>query len=458
MVTTEISKARLLLVDDDADVVVSLSRALRSSGFEGQIEGVGTAEKALTILRDKDIHVAVIDLSLSVKEGVEGGFGLLRSIITEFPLCRPIVLTGSASREHGIRALHMGAAHFLEKPADAAHLLALIRDSIQQSYLRRSYEQARQESGGQLDQLIFGTSPLAVRLREEVQFAASNNQALLISGETGTGKGLCARAVHLESQRSGSRFVRYQPTFAGPDLVNSDLFGHERGAFTGATELRRGLLTEAQGGTLFLDEVDELPHETQVTLLGVIQERKFRALGSSKEQEANVRLICASNQDLARCVEVGKVRKDFFHRIAHAQIHLPPLRERIEDVRVLTAAFLAALRAREQVSVFEVSDRAFVVLMQYAWPGNIRELEAVIEGAAYRAQFKRRSVIEESDIQIRQPAGQAKPQVSFAGQVEAFKLSLIRAALQRSDGNQAKAAEELELDRSTLRRILAREG
>jgi len=452
------SEARLLLVDDDGEAVISLSRALRAAGFKGTLEAAGNVERALALGKEKDFHVAVIDLTLNQREGVESGFFLLGSLVKDYPRCRVIVLTGSASVQHGIRALSAGAAHFLEKPADPRHLAALIEDSVRQSNLRREFETLKDGAAHEGIQLIIGVSAHAQGIREEVRFAASHAQAILITGETGTGKGLCARAIHEASQRRGKRLVRYQPSYSSPDLVTSDLFGHQKGAFTGADAERKGLIEDADGGTLFLDEIDALPLETQVSLLGVLQEKRYRSMGSSQEKEAHFRLLCASNQLLESCVQKGTVRRDFFHRVAHATIHLPPLRERLEDVPVLAEYVLSQVRMREQLNVFEFSKESLAKLGGYAWPGNVREFEAVVEGAAFRAQFERRSVIGESDVQVRSagPSGAPLGTHSFSEQVEAFKAKLITEALENNAGNQAKAAQSLGLDRSTLRRIIGR--
>jgi len=452
-----IKSARLLLVDDDGDALLSLTRALKAQGFNGVISAASTAERAMELAAKEDPHAAVVDLCLDDKEGVESGFKLIKSLAAVAPFCRVIVLTGHASTAHGIRALNLGAASFLEKPADLNHLLALLQDGVAQSELRRAYEELKTSKGGdEIGRLIIGCSAKMRALVEEVKYASQTGQPVLITGETGTGKGLCAQTIHRLSARNRFKFVRYQPNFSSADLVNSDLFGHRRGAFTGAYEDRRGLIQEAEQGTLFLDEIDELPLETQVTLLGVLQDRKYRPLGSDREQETNFRLICASNQDIEQCLAQGKLRKDFYHRIAYQHIHIPPLREHCEDIKDLACFILGSLREREQVHVFEIEKAAMDRLMHFEWPGNVRQLEAVVESAAYKAQFAGRSSVGEEDLNLGAKAADVGG-VGFHDQVQAFKLKLINDALARQGGNQLKAARELGLERSTLRRLLARQ-
>lgn len=446
---------KVLIVDDDGAAAISLVRALMIAGLGAECLAAGTPENALELCLSNDFSAAVVDLSLNAREGVESGFRLLRAL-GAYPNCRSIVLTGHGSVSHGIRALSEGAAHFLEKPADPHHLAALLRDSIAQSELRRAH--AQMQLGGTRDLLgefIIGKSPAIEKLRATLRFAAQTNQAVLITGETGTGKSLCASALHAVGNRAHARLVRYQPTFASADLVNSDLFGHVKGSFTGALEDRRGLVAEAHGGTLFLDEIDELPLETQVALLGVLQEKRFRPVGGNKEQEANFRLVCATNRPVERCLSEGKLRQDFFHRVSNLQIAIPPLRERREDILELAAKILARLREREGLNVFEIDAAAIALLTRFDWPGNVRQLEAVVEGGAYRANYDRSTVLLVKHIDLPSVSGDAAAG-SFNEKVEAYKLKLVEEALTRSSGNQVRAADELKIDRSSLRRILAR--
>jgi len=449
------SDRSLILVDDDGEALISLSRALSASALGASIQAASSPDKALELLTASKPLVAVIDLSLEQTRGVESGFELLAQILKLDPTCRVIVLTGHGSLEHGVRAISLGAANFLEKPADINHLSALIKDGMAQAELRRSYNKLVRESASGISNLIVGNSPQIKKVIEAVQYASQTAQSVLITGETGTGKGLCALAIQRISSRAQQKFVRYQPNFSTADLVNSDLFGHVKGAFTGANQNRRGLLADADQGTLFLDEIDELPLETQVALLGVLQEKKYRPVGSNNEALSNFRLICATNQDPQKCIEAGKLRKDFYHRIAHYQIHLPALRERLEDIEPLALYVLSSLREREQVNVLEISQAALSKLISTEWPGNVRQLQSVIEGAAYRAQFQGRTQIDLSDLPF--SAGQESAKATdFNSLLTEYKLNLISQALARHAGNQVKAAEELGLDRSTMRRILAR--
>jgi len=449
------TEKNIILVDDDGDTVLSLARVLKASGVEAQIHAATEAEKGLKLLKDKKPQVAVVDLCLDEAQGVQSGFEFVKKILLTDPTCRVIVLTGHGSPEYGVRALEMGAANFLEKPAEVSHLKALILDGILQSELKRNY-QTLADAKSDLAARLIGTSGAMEKVRESMRYAGSNNQTTFIMGETGTGKGLCASIIHQLSKRSSYPFVRYQPNFAAADLVNSDLFGHVKGAFTGATEDRKGLLAEAHQGTLFLDEIDELPIETQVTLLGVLQEKRYRPVGSTREQEADFRLVCASNRNLSESLKSGKIREDFYHRIAHFSINLPSLRERKEDTLPLARHILSRLREKEQVNVLDIAEPSEEKLKSYDWPGNVRELEAVVEGAAYRAQYKQRTRIHPDDI-ILTFSTEEPSSNSFHDQLQAYKFKLINSALAEHDGNQVQAAKALGLDRSTLRRILARE-
>lgn len=453
--------ADVLLVDDDADLIQSLARVLSPRLAPRTVCAAGSTTKAIELAAKEKPLVAVIDLCIDEKVGVESGFQLLSALQAQDSSTRILVLTGHGSTAHGIRAMQLGAASFLEKPADPEHLAVLIKDSISQAELRRDFiELSKQSSSGWADHLC-GTSDASNRLRDQLEFAASTNQAVLLLGETGTGKSLCARLIHERSSRKNRKFVHYHPNFGGGDIVQSELFGHVKGAFTGAVEARRGVVLEADSGTLFIDELDEVPAETQVKLLDLIQERRIRPVGADSFQTVNCRFIAATNRPIDEALDSGRIRRDLHHRIAHCVVWLPPLRDRKEDIEALAERFLHQIREREGINVSVVATEALSLLQSYAWPGNVRELQAVIESSAYRAHYKQRAMVLAEDIQIRGAGNEfvMDPAIegSFHEQIEAFKRRLIQEALKKCGGNQVQAARVLGIDRGTIRRLVPQE-
>jgi DNA-binding NtrC family response regulator len=305
-------------------------------------------------------------------------------------------------------------------------------------------------------QVLVGRSDAMKILRDRLSFIASTPQPVLLIGETGTGKGLCARVIHDCSSRRSKRFVHYQPNFGGGDIVQSELFGHLKGAFTGASETRNGLAVEAQFGTLFLDELDEIPPEVQVRLLDLIQEQRVRAIGSDSFKKVDCRCIAATNRPLDEALASNKIRRDLYHRLAYNVLSIPPLRERLDDLVDLCEETLRSLRMKEFVQVFEVQPQVIDRFRTMQWPGNVRQLKAVVENAAYHAHFRGRASITLEDVQSFGARAPVKENRSFHAQVERFKSQLIDQALQECGGSQVQAARLLGLDRGTLRRIVSR--
>lgn len=451
--------AEVLFVDDDSDLLHSFTRSISPLIAPLRMTATGNVERAIAIAKHERPHVAVLDLSIDESRGVESGFSLLGELLALDSAMRVIVVTGHGALEFGVKAISVGAAHFVEKPADPVHIAVLIRDSMVQSNLRREYQRLREQQRATEVRELSGESGVMQRLREQIQFLASSDQPILICGETGVGKGLCARAIHRLSSRQGGNFVHYHPNFGGGDLVQSQLFGHRKGSFTGATESRRGLILEAHHGTLFIDELDEVPHHTQVALLDVIQEQRIRPVGSDSFEVVDCRFVAATNRPLEEALESGRVRRDLHHRLAHAVIRVPSLRERREDIPALARSFLAGYCERSRLNVFDISDDAVAKLRAYDWPGNVRELKAAVETAVSFAHFKGRATVVADDLL----AGNSSFRLhsppytgSFHEQVERFKADIIRDALSLHGGNKARAAEVLQLDRGTMRRILSR--
>ena len=456
----------VLLIDDDSDVLQSLARALSPLITPLTQCASGTADGAERIFLEEKPKVVVLDLCLDDKVGVESGFTLLRKLRNLNDTVRIIVLTGHGSVQNGIKALDLGAATFLEKPCDVPHLAALVKDGVRQSSLllerKNILAQQRVNVGG-----LIGSSDKMKKVQEDLQFAAITNQPVLILGETGTGKSLCARLIHEASKRNSERFVSYCPNFGGADLVQSELFGHIRGSFTGALADRVGLIREAHKGTLFLDELDELPLETQVRLLDVIQERRVRPVGTDSFIPVDCRVIAATNRPIVDLLSSEKLRLDLYHRIAHTTITLPPLRERLTDIPELAGSVLARFVIEEGATLVGISEEAMEKLMNHSWPGNVRELNAAVDAACFRARYAGREFILPVDIHLSLVERKsALTQDSVEGdsvggaprslfeQVEEFKKAAINRALEEADGNQVIAARTLGIDRGTIRRSL----
>lgn len=439
---------RVLFVDDDREFSRVLIRSLERELDSVELLHTATAAEA----RDKleGAALIVLDLELDPDAGPQSGLELIPEFAGN---ARVIVLTGHGSEEFGLEALRKGAVSFLTKPVEPRHLKALIEDSLEYAQLKARLKELEAEFSSSIPAV--GLSSRDGRMRavlKEIKFAASTAQPLLLLGETGTGKGVIARAVHDLSPSAHKPFVRAQPAYGNFDLVQSELFGHERGSFTGAVTERKGLIEEANGGTLFLDEIDSLPRETQVMLLEVVQERKFRRVGSNRERSSSFRLIAASNRDKDELKQL--IRQDLFHRLAHLVITIPPLRERQEDIEFLAVEMLSRISDTNRLKVNSFSPESLIKLRQYSYPGNLRELNAIVEQAAFRARFNERSIIEAEDVNVEQNSTQGIS--DFRTQVNAFEAKLLKQALNAAGQNLSEAARTLGVERTQLRRMLKR--
>lgn len=446
----------VLIVDDDEALVRMFTRKLQSANPDLKFIGCTNTTAAIQQLSELRPNVAIVDLSIDEAVGPDSGLKMIAEMTRIEPTCRIIVVTSHTDSQYGIAALKAGAASFVRKPPDLDLLQALVADGLVYSTLRRENDRLRSQSRGMSGRTgLISENPLMLETIHQAEFAAEHGLPVLITGETGVGKGVVARAIHRASRRKGN-FIRFQPSVRGSELIASELFGHERGAFTGATTSRVGLLEEANNGTLFIDEVDELPNEIQVMLLEALQEKRFKRLGGNREISSNFRIIAATNQDVERSLSKGKLREDFLHRVAQQRLAIPPLRERTEDLEPLANSFIAELTGREKLSAQRISEEALIKLSGYGWPGNVRELQAVVEMACYRAHLEDHSAIEASDIALNVLAGEGAESGSLRSQLQAYEQKLVVNALRKADNNQSEAARLLGIDRTSLRRILAK--
>ncbi|WP_437520199.1 sigma-54 dependent transcriptional regulator [Sorangium sp. So ce726] len=369
---------RLLVVDDDDDVRHAISRAL-----EKQASGMfmaATAREALAIATQATVDVVVLDLGLPDADGV----AVLTALLGVDPSCRVVVLTGRDDARAAVGALRAGAADYLVKPFEREELLRAVARAGEESALRREVQQARQAIQ---DRGLVGASPAWTRVLDELHLLAERSRAsVLITGESGTGKELVARLLHASSPRSAGPFVTVNAACLPAQILESELFGHEAGAFTDARSSRQGLFELAHRGTLFLDEIGEFPLELQPKLLRVLEGHPFRRVGGQRELLTDVRVVSATNRDLQAMVAAGTFREDLYFRLGVFQLSLPPLRHRTGDVRRLVVHWIAALGAEMGLRATTIAPRAVAQLELYGWPGNVRELRNVIERALVLAR------------------------------------------------------------------------
>ena len=333
-------KGSLLVVEDDRLTLESLIFSFTGEiGGATDVYGARTVNRALEVVRSSEPEVVVLDLSLEDDGGVAGGLKLLGIIKEQLPLCRVIVCTGCEEALYGGECLLKGAAHFVSKPVEMGILITLVRDSFYQVELHR----IRKSREGTSSSCIIGSSAQARRLEESLIFAASIPHSVLLIGETGVGKSYCAKIIHEESNRASYPFIKYLTGMQSADLAGSALFGHKKGAFTGATEDRLGAFGQAGQGTLLIDDIDLLPVDIQGLLLGVLDDNEYTPIGGTKREGLECRIVTATNRDIEALLTSQLLRKDFYYRVSQLIVSIPPLRERREDIPEIARAFLGTL-------------------------------------------------------------------------------------------------------------------
>jgi DNA-binding NtrC family response regulator len=446
--------ARVAVLDDEQRMVDVLRMMLARDGYD--VEAFVRSEDALAAIAERPVDVLVTDLRMPGPDGLEV-LRRARAIVPDLPV---ILVTAHATVQTAIAALREGAFDYVEKPFDNDELKALVRRAVDLGRLGREnrYLRAELRSRYAPDRIVAESAAMR-QVLDLVRRAARSRSTVLISGESGTGKELVARAVHYESDRVGKPFVAVNCKALAPGVLESELFGHERGAFTGADRARPGLFERAAGGTLFLDEIGEIDHDFQGKLLRTLQERSVQRVGGDTERQVDVRTVAATNRDLRTEVAQGRFREDLYFRLAVIPIHIPPLRERREDVLPLARHFLAKTNADLGRRITGWTPEVEAHFVRHEWPGNTRELENAIERGVVLARGEH---IELADLLLQPAPERQGGQDEMDGTLQAFleraAADRIRAVLAEAGGVRAEAARRLGMDRTTLYRLMRKYG
>ena len=442
----------LLLVEDDAEIREQMKWALASCYAVLEATDRRTA---LALFRREAPRLMVLDLGLPPAADVASeGLAILREALQLSPTTKVIVVTGNSDRVNALAAIEGGAYDFIEKPVQLEMLKVILQRAAYLVSLEQENRALREQAAAGGFREILGVSPAMQRITEMIHRVAASEVPVLISGESGTGKELVARAIHQQSGRRGRPFVVINCSAIPETLLESELFGHEKGAFTGAHRQRQGKLEYANGGTLFLDEVGEMPPRLQVKLLRFLQDGRLERVGGRESLAVDARLVAATNADLQAAIAEGRLRDDLFYRLSVVQLAMPPLRDRGEDVVLLARAFITRYRDELHTRVSELSDDAREAIRAYAWPGNVRELENRLKRAVLMASGP---AIQPADLDLPGGAGEKQPQTLKEARAQVEK-DVIRRALVLQDGNITRAAEDLGLSRQALHDYMRKYG
>ena len=449
------ASAAVYVVDDDVSVRESVEGLIHSADF--RVETFATARELLDRFRDEVPGCLVLDVNLP---GV-GGLEVQQELATADLHVPVIFITGHGDIPTSVRAMKSGALEFLTKPLDGDALLAAIRQAMARSPKETP---ARRKAARTVFHPMVGQSPAFRAVMDRVAMVASTDSTVLILGETGTGKERVAQAIHARSHRSSRPMISLNCAAIQPSLIASELFGHERGAFTGALHQRLGRFELAEGGTIFLDEIGDLPAETQIALLRILQEREFERVGGNQPIRADVRVIAATHCDLRAATAAGSFRNDLYYRLNVFPIHVPPLRERPSDIPLLIEHFLRIQSSKLARGIRGVDEKTLEIMRSYSWPGNVRELQNAIErwaivsrtaGVLINESWFPREVPPAVTVDHEQAADGT---VNFRGYLETVERNLIGRAMMAAGGNQSDAARRLGLSRGSLLERLRKYG
>ena len=449
----------ILLIDDEKNYLLVLEALLLDAGYK--VTALSDPESALAFLDESEVDVVITDMKMPKITGKE----VLAQVKRDYPHIPILIMTAFGSIESAVDVMKMGAFDYITKPFSNDELLLSVQNAAELAKVHRSYRLLHESLEERYSvHRIIGRSKGIRNVLDLVDRAAPTNSNVLMSGESGTGKELVARAIHFASPRKDGPFISVNCMALNPSLLESELFGHEKGSFTGAVAMRRGRFELADGGTLFLDEIGELSHDMQVKLLRVLQERKFERVGGSAEIEVDIRVVTATNKELPVEVEKGNFREDLYYRLNVVHIQLPPLRERREDIPLLTAHFAEKYAEENNGRRKNISPEALDYLSGYEWPGNIRQLENVVERCMVMAAGETIEAadlppeIRDEDTQLKNALDMLPVELNLADTLDRLEAALIRRALARAEFVQVKAAELLGVSKSLLQYKLRKYG
>ncbi len=447
-------RQRILVVDDEGGITGALELILGEGGYE--VRTAGSVAAAVALLGEgPPFDLVFTDLRLPDATGIE----LLDRIKAGAPDTQVILMTAHGSLDVTIEAIKHGAYYYIEKPFTPDQVLMLAERALQFGEIKRENRSLKRALAAESEAFgITGRSPRMLQIVEVIRTAAPSDASVLIEGESGTGKELVAAAFHAQSHRAAGPYIRINCAALPSELIESELFGYRKGAFTGADRDKRGLIEAASGGTLLLDEIAEMPAHLQTKLLRVLQDRRLRRLGDENEVAVDFRLVCSTNRDTAAMIQEGTLRKDLFFRVSTIRVKVPPLRERPDDVAPLAERFLRAYADKYRKPIRALSPAALSLLARYDWPGNVRELESVIEHAVL---FAREEELRPEDLPEHLHASTSANAACVIPPymtMEEIEREAIAQTLERTGGNVKKTAEILDYHRPTLYRKLKKFG
>jgi DNA-binding NtrC family response regulator len=439
--------ATILVVDDDADIRAVIKDRLESLNY--RVFEAPCGREALELLEKQVVQMVLLDVVMPDMDGL----AVLREIRKRGLDVTVVMITAYGTIERAVQAMKYGAYDFIPKPFEADHIALIVGKALERETLKRGIEILTEELDDR-HRLVIGQSAAMNRVLEVARKAAASRSTILLLGESGTGKEIFARAIHKWSDRDNQPFIAINCVGLSKELLESTLFGHERGAFTGAVEQKKGKMELAHGGTVFLDEVGDISTELQTKLLRFLQEREFERVGGSKPIRVDVRIIAATNRDLSAAVEKGIFREDLFYRLNVVSVKLPPLRERREDIPGLANYFLNRFALETKKNFDGIAGDALKKLVSYSWPGNVRELGNEIESALVLGKGPRLTLSDLPAKIISAPANRARANFSYHSAVDDFRRDLINKTLAQTEGSRIAAAKILGLQRTYLSRLI----